>query len=508
MPGDTKLTIPGLLQQREVKCFLDQNGVSFARIRVDTPSPHDETWPINSKRTKRLIASILMDAIDGITPKDVADTIQRLDLAASSERRELFNRFAGTSTNLSVDLCDRLWRQIDISPQGWQVRSSTLAVFRRQVHQLEIPEPLHGGDFQKLFDFLPELSANKRILVTAWLAASLVPFIPKPILAFVGSQGSHKTTICRQLRSLIDPSQLLVMGELEQGNLVQIFDQHAVPCFDNVGQFSRREADAFCRTVTGGSVGRRKLFTDADEVIFSFRRPILLNGIDLPSQRADFLDRCLPIRLERATSFASNADLMARFEESRPSILGGLLDLLVKTLRLSEATPKCTEFRMADFATFGRAICAALGMAPCSFDQAYREVIGDQRDDALDASPVAVAMRAYFAKESEFEGTLKQLDVDLRIIAKRVCHKRWERDWPGNPRWLSSELSQLSPLLAEHGILIERLPRDANARKWRVTYRTAPAPARESDRPPATNPLMPTFDPTVAQITFIPNTQD
>jgi putative DNA primase/helicase len=38
-------------------------------------------------------------------------------------------------------------------------------------------------------------------------------------------------------------------------------------------------SDALSRLSTGGGAGKRRLFTDDDEVLFSGKRPIVLNGI-------------------------------------------------------------------------------------------------------------------------------------------------------------------------------------------------------------------------------------
>jgi hypothetical protein len=40
------------------------------------------------------------------------------------------------------------------------------------------------------------------------------------------------------------------------------------------------DALAFCRLATGGGTGKRKLYTDDDEILFAGRRPICLNGIE------------------------------------------------------------------------------------------------------------------------------------------------------------------------------------------------------------------------------------
>jgi hypothetical protein len=161
----------------------------------------------------------------------------------------------------------------------------------------------------------------------------MCPHIASPILLVVGMQGSAKTTMCRLIRSLVDPSTIPLLGAVEQKDMMQVLHHHALPCLENVGHFSRKEADILCRAVTGDSIERRKLYTDKDSVIFAYRRPIIINGIDIPTDRPDVRDRSLIIRRSRVEGFRPDQDVRAAYEQDCPVILGALLDVLVDVLR-------------------------------------------------------------------------------------------------------------------------------------------------------------------------------
>jgi hypothetical protein len=51
--------------------------------------------------------------------------------------------------------------------------------------------------------------------------------------------------------------------------------------------------------VTGSRFSKRQLYTDDDDIIYSFKRCIGFNGINLVATKADLLDICLIIQLER-----------------------------------------------------------------------------------------------------------------------------------------------------------------------------------------------------------------
>ena len=56
-------------------------------------------------------------------------------------------------------------------------------------------------------------------------------------------------------------------------------------------------SDALCRVATGGGFATRTLYEDDEETIFSYMRPVAVNGIDEIVTRHDLLDRSLIIHL-------------------------------------------------------------------------------------------------------------------------------------------------------------------------------------------------------------------
>jgi hypothetical protein len=246
-----------------------------------------------------------------------------------------------------------------------------------------LPEPVRGGKPWQILKHLAIRGQDTGLLVLAWLVVALYPTIPVPILILTGGQGSAKTTRSRRIRSLIDPSHVPVLGDIETRDMTQVFYHHAVPSFENIAYLSRPLADIFCRAVTGSGIERRKRYTDSEEVIFAFRRPIILNGIDIPSDRPDFRDRCLVLTFQRLKVFHSLTGLDARFEQAKPALFGALLDLLVKTLGLLDSTPSTGQFRMADFAHFDRAVARALGKTSEDFDAAYRANLGEHSNELV-----------------------------------------------------------------------------------------------------------------------------
>src|SRR5258705_11254044 len=84
----------------------------------------------------------------------------------------------------------------------------------------------------------------------------------------------------RVLRWLIDPHVLAL--EPQPGDLrdMAIAAQGSwLLGYDNLSHLSVRQSNALCRMSTGGGFRTRQLYSDDEEAIFSFLRPVLLTGI-------------------------------------------------------------------------------------------------------------------------------------------------------------------------------------------------------------------------------------
>ena len=469
----TPAVIANIAQEANINFFQDQHGSVFAWVPVkDEEQQHFECLRIRS----RPFLSRLLELVKARTesPPQLSTVKQAIDVleleAYRTPKQKLDNRRATIGDDIFIDLGDEKWRTVRVSRDGWSIENHDEARFFRPQHMLPLPLPEPGGDLDDLFTYVPADTDGDKLLLKAWLLGGLYAAIPNPILLVIGQQGSAKTTRSRRLRSLLDPSITPVLGDLEMSNLFLTFQHHAVPCFENVSSFKRKEADMFCRAVTGNGVERRKLYTDGDQVLYSFRRPIIINGLDSPTTQADFLDRCLTFNCRRIDQFIPLEELDRLFEAARPRLFGAMLDLLVKTLRALCTTPPATEFRMADFARFGRAVAVALGKKPEEFDAVYRMNIEQQCFEILEDAPMARLLKGFASKlKGPWEGTAEELLAKLKNEAHVSGDKEARNDLPKSARWLSGRLGELAPALVNHQVYITKMPRTNAKRLWRIT---------------------------------------
>lgn len=446
----------------EVPLFTDERDRPYAWIERDG---HREVWPLEGSSFKTWLANRFYKETGKAPSASVlSDVLTVLEGRARFEgsTHELANRTARDADGrIWYDLADPCWRAIRITPEGW---SSTVnppvPVFRRFSHQQpqEVPEP--GGDLRELLmPFVNLADEDGEILLLTWLVVSLVPDIPRAILVPWGPQGSAKSTLTRILRALIDPSAVPMprfpRGEAE---MAQVLDHHAAPFFDNVSGLSPRVSDTLCRAVTGDGFSKRKLYSDDEDILYRFRRPLVLNGINIPAQRPDLLDRCVLLRLEKIPEEERREErrFWAAFKSARPGIFGAMLDTLSSAMAAEPSVQLGALPRMADWTRWGYAVAEVLGLGGDGFLAAYRGNRAAADEEALTSHPVGAAVMAFMEDRSEWVGEPSALLRELEEVAKREKIDTRSKLWPAAANWVTRRLNRIASNLESSGIGYKR----------------------------------------------------
>lgn len=226
-------------------------------------------------------------------------------------------------------------------------------------------------------------------------------------------------------------------------------------------------SDALCRVATGGGFATRTLYEDAEETIFSYTRPVAVNGIDEIVTRHDLLDRSLIIHLPAIPEEERREadEFWAEFEEARPKILGAILDAVAVGLARLPETKLERLPRMADFAKWISAAEPALPWPIGGFMEAYDDSRADAVAQALQADVVAVAVNKLLDETGSFEGTASELLTVLEFYTPETM--RNIRSWPKTPRGLSNRLRRAATFLRQTGVEVE-FARKADASRQRI----------------------------------------
>jgi len=229
-----------------------------------------------------------------------------------------------------------------------------------------------------------------------------------------------------------------------------------------------------CRAITGGGIAVRKLYTDDEVVILSFKRCVMLNGINIAALKGDLLDRAFPFTLEPIApkNRRTEKDLNAAFEKDRAIILTGFLNVLSKALEYYPDIKLEEVQRLSDFNFYGCAIAKALGENPEDFIIAYRDMVAAQNEEALNNNLVAVAILKFaeiYIKRIEKMNAVGKMETEafwkdqplvlfnnLKEIANFTLgiDIKTNKEWPKTPSALSRRINAASANLKAIGVEI------------------------------------------------------
>ena|SRR5215207_2343713 len=440
----------------DAELFHTPSGDAYATILVED---HRETHPMKAKGFRRWLVRGYYERYDRPPgAQALQDALWLLEARAQFDgpEREVYVRVAEHEDAIYVDLANERWEAVKITTDGWRVVSDPPVRFRRPRGMLALPTPKKGkrkGLVDLLRTFINVADDDALRLIVAWLVQAFRPTGPYPALILQGEQGSAKSTLERLLRALVDPStaSLRTTPRNERDLIIAATNSWCV-AFDNISSLPPWVSDALCRLSTGGGFSARELYTDSEEVLFDATRPVILNGITDVATRPDLLDRALIITLPPIPEEKrrSEAKLHQEFEKALPSILGALLDGVAGALGRVEDVRLEGMPRMADFAVWATAAESALGWEPGTFMAAYAGNRTEATENALEADPVAGAVRQFMADRAEWTGTITVLWQNLNELVDEDVRRT--KAWPKAANALAKRLKRLAPALRAVGI--------------------------------------------------------
>ncbi len=469
--------------------FHTSDGDSYATIPV---GGHKETHPIKSKGFRRWLVRAFFESYERPPgAQALQDALGLLEARAQFDgaEREVHGRVAEHGGAIYVDLANDRWEAVEITKDGWRVvpGDASPVRFRRPRGMLALPVPKRGGTVDELKQFVNVSDDDSWRLVVAWLVQALRPRGPYPVLLLQGEQGSAKSTAERLLRALVDPSAApLRTTPRNEHDLYIAATNGWVIALDNLSNLKPWLSDALCRLSTGGGFSTRTLYENREEELFDATRPLVLNGITDVATRPDLLDRALIVVLPPIPEDERRpeGELWAAFEKARPSILGALFDAVagalgtVSSLRLEQIP------RMADFALWAMAAESALGWKSGAFLGAYTGNRREATESALEADPVAGAVRAHMQRRKMWKGTPTELWQTLNKLVDEDVRRT--EAWPAAPNSLTTQLRRLAPPLRRIGIEYDEGRIGKKGTRLKTLTKKEPARARQyrQDRQP------------------------
>jgi hypothetical protein len=416
---------------------------------------HLETYGVHSKNFKLWLlrefwnrqkkapsSQALQDAVNLLTGRAMFD----------GEQKRVHSRVAEHAGKLYLDLADAEWRAVEITPEGWRIVKDVPVKFIRKKGMLAIPEPVRGGHLDELRQYINVADDDSFSLTKAYLVSTLRPILSFPFLVLTGEQGSSKTSQSNRIKSIIDPSRAAVRGlPRDLRDLAIAASNGWLLAFDNVSTVPQWMSDALCSLSTGGGFSTRELYSDSDERIFEYKRPVILNGIGDIVTRPDLLDRCIVLQLPVISEDKrkQESELNARFEDARPRILGALLDTAAAALKNVPTVALENLPRMADFTVWAFAAESAHSDERL-FVNAYLGNRANLNQVAIDTSIIGPPILQLLNGQERWSGLLSDLLEELNSKVSESIRK--SKTWPSIPGMLKAELNRLSPNLRAIGV--------------------------------------------------------
>jgi len=374
--------------------------------------------------------------------------------------------------SIVLDLGDESGNAVVVTPDGWEVVDRSPVLFRRSALTIAWPEPISGGTLDELSAFINTDDATFDLLA-AWIVSSYVPDIAHPVLLLSGEQGSVKSSACRALVKMIDPTSALLRKAPKDAESWSVAAAGSWGvALDNLSNIPEWLSDALCRASTGDADVRRKLYEDDGLFVEAFRRVVLLNGIEVGGVRGDLADRMLLVECGRLDGKRKEeTEVNAAFVAVWPELLGAALDLLALYLAAQrDSTNRLRQLpRMADFARVVQAVDLELETTALdSYYKQHKRVAIDVADDDVVTGPLRKVLSD---NAGRFLGTADEL---LQAITN-ACPGRTPNGWPNSAKILSSRLSRVAPGYREAGWVVEK--RKSNSRKlWEIVLPGPDAP--------------------------------
>ena len=236
---------------------------------------------------------------------------------------------------------------------------------------------------------------------------------------------------------------------------------------------------------TGGGFAKRKLYSDADEVVIRVKRPVILNGISAAITAQDLIDRTISIETPVIRDRREMTMLSKSFDRDHAAILGGLLDIMAKALAHLDdiRIPADDRPRLIEFAKLGMATAKATGREAKEFLSEFQRRRDEAISRTIDASPVATAVLAYMEK---FPAGIRDSAEGIMRAMEHLRPPGVGDAWPRTPKGFADLLRRAAPALRQLGIEVHSLPKKGGVIRWVIekkSPRACPAsPACPTDQ--------------------------
>nr|WP_290697386.1 hypothetical protein [Halomonas sp. UBA3074] len=319
--------------------------------------------------------------------------------------------------------------------------------------------PYYGSiNHEPLEDLLAALNVpeNVRLLLVAWMLATLLPNAQNVLLEIVGGRYTGKSTLQQALKHLLDPSIEPLTVDIHSQPKA-LFDQAKrdfILSLDSVerlpGKMQRGLLELLQGKLTEISPGRRSASTQV-----RIEHPIVLNSLASLVSEPELADRSILVRLPPIEAFKD------RYLEELTKInrlhdgFGSLVTLL------SQIAPRWQHISIVacppglmDFYRIGVAAAEAMGLGPEAFDEQMKACMEQRYELELHEYPIVEAVQSLLEASGQDNLEMPAGKL-LEALEGHRPERAQEHNWPRSPRQLGPKLEESKALMKANGVTVE-----------------------------------------------------
>lgn len=459
-----------------IKYFLSnfeffQNCLKENFILLPDENSNSRIYNIKSREFTEYINLFLLDNFGAVASSNVLkDTINAL-IAHTSRcgEKNTYLRCGFYHNKIYYDLCNQDLQVVEISKNGYKITNDVPIFFERTAIEREQVKPSNDSNFNKLIPYL-NIAEEDMLLFVVTLICAFIPNIPHPIFMIHGRMGSGKSTLCKILKELIDPSaaDIRPLKKDEKDFRHSVLFEYFIP-FDNLSNINLDTSDALCRLVTGETQIDRELFTNTGTFVYSLQKVLAINGITDLARSPDLIDRSIIFTLPTISTEKRQmiSDFQERFKKDKEDILAGIFDIISRAMSIYNNTARIKNLpRMADFAQWGYCIAEAYNNSGDEFLERYNQHINYQYDLLAnnDTILMAIVRFAECYKDKEICISVQSFYYILvHLIEAENLFNISKTYFPKDAGALTKKIKRNITLLEEKGLNIESIHnRDGN----------------------------------------------
>ena len=326
-----------------IQPFASPDGRMYARVLVGT---HWEVHALSSPKFAALVRNVSWLSYRKMPNKATTESVilhaEGVATFDSGDPREVSQRIAFVGDKIYVDRTAADWSVFEINKEGWSIVQCSPVDFVRDPAAQPMVTPVSGsgnliGEVRELFN-LEEADIYK--LLVFMFGAYWKPSYPS--LFFKGLPRSGKTTMCRYLKALLDPTgpreSAPVLPKEEQVFWLRTEMQHIVFYDNMVSPIPPNIEQGLTMLATGAEMPLRRYYSQAlkNPIVI---RPVACNALVNLLAKPDHADRNLlvcPSQIPDGQQYGvrgARENEWGLFDKIAPSLLAHFLDGLSRGVR-------------------------------------------------------------------------------------------------------------------------------------------------------------------------------